>query len=279
MSHELSLTAAGLVLVAAVLAAFPALGVCGTADVIACWTEAQMSIDGQAVDWDGIPTTYLDDEGAVVGMCSDSGQVYVLFRIRDARSALHIRRSGLTVWLNADGKKKKEFGVRYFGGPQLSEIRELLGAGEDGQRPDMPPERIARMEEMSLGTGELCRVIYRAKEQPDTIPTDGSRGPAVGYAPGNGLFTYELAVPLQASDYAIFGMGAQPGQKICLGVEWGGRPGRAGGGIDGQGMGRGGPGGRIGGGRGGGRPGRGRMQPFEKHEIWFETELANRPEE
>ncbi len=232
------------------------------------WIDKPISVDGDADDWENIPTTYLEDEGVVLGMCNDSMNVYVLFRIRDARSAMSIRMSGLTIWLNSEGKEKKQFGVRYNGGPSLAEIRELMADDEEDMFENIPPRMKDRMENR-LSAGEKFTVIYKSEDKRDSIPTDGSRGPAVSYASSNGLYTYEFSIPLQVSDYGIYGMGASLDEDICIGPKWGGRPERRdSGGAD---MGR--KGGR-GGGRGGGPEGR-RMQPSEEHEFWMKTKLAS----
>lgn len=246
------------------------------------WVAMPITVDGDADDWENIPTTYLEDEGVVLGMCNDSTNVYVLFRIRDARSAMSIRRAGLTIWLNSEGKEKKKFGVRYNGGPSLSEIRELMTDEEEEMFSEIPPERMDRMGRRFSGIEDRFTVFYDGEDKSDSIPTDGSRGPAVSYASSNGLYTYEFSIPLQNSDYGIYGMGALFDEDICIGPEWGGRPddrgpgggmGRGGGPGGGMGGGSGGRGGR-GGGRGGGPPGGSRMGPSEEHEFWVTTKLA-----
>jgi len=84
-----------------------------------------------------------------------------------------------------------------------------------------------------------------------------------------------------------YGIGAKPGQAICLGFEWGGvrmgdhrRMMQERGGGHGGGWGGGMEGGRPGEGRGGMEGGRGDpgMRPPEKQEIWVKTSLASSPE-
>jgi hypothetical protein len=242
------------------------------------WTPEPIAVDGEVTDWDSIPTVYLEDEGVVVGICNDSINVYIMYRFRDAKSLRAIRMTGLSIWLDANGKKKKEFGIRYNGGPPFEEIQRLTGTDEENSFGNMSPERRERMMQRMSGDKEQFTVIYRGKEQRETIPTNGSRGPAVSFASSDGFIAYEFSIPLQTSDYGTFGLGAQPDKKIGVGSAWGGRPEREGrdGGMMGMGSG-GGDGGRGGG--PGGRGGGGRMQMPEKQEFWFKTELASRPAE
>lgn len=250
-------------------------------DLTSFWTPVPIIVDGEVTDWDSIPTVYLEDEGVAVGICNDSTNVYIMYRFRDAKSLRAIRMTGLKIWLDAKGKKKKDFGIRYNGGPTFSEIQELTGADEEDSFGNMSQERRERMMQRMSGEEVRFTVIYRGKEQREAIPTDGSMGPAVSFASSDGFVAYEFSIPLQTSDYGTFGIGAQPDKKIGIGSEWGGRREREGrdDGMMGMGRGGGGRGGDFGGGRKGSRGGGSRMQMPKKQEFWFKTELAQPPAE
>lgn len=250
-------------------------------DLTSFWTPVPIIVDGEVTDWDSISTVYLEDEGVVVGICNDSTNVYIMYRFRDAKSLRAIRMTGLKIWLDAKGKKKKDFGIRYNGGPTFSEILELTGADEEDSFGNMSQERRERMMQRMSGEEVRFTVIYRGKEQREAIPTDGSMGPAVSFASSDGFVAYEFSIPLQTSDYGTFGIGAQPDKKIGIGSEWGGRREREGrdDGMMGMGRGGGGRGGDFGGGRKGSRGGGSRMQMPKKQEFWFKTELAQPPAE
>lgn len=250
-------------------------------DLTSFWTPEPIIVDGEVTDWDSIPTVYLEDEGVAVGICNDSTNVYIMYRFRDAKSLRAIRMTGLKIWLDAKGKKKKDFGIRYNGGPTFSEILELTGADEEDSFGNMSQERRERMMQRMSGEEVRFTVIYRGKEQREAIPTDGSMGPAVSFASSDGFVAYEFSIPLQTSDYGTFGIGAQPDKKIGIGSEWGGRREREGrdDGMMGMGRGGGGRGGDFGGGRKGSRGGGSRMQMPKKQEFWFKTELAQPPAE
>ena len=118
------------------------------------------------------------------------------------------------------------------------------------------------------------------------------KGCSYPFASPQGTYTYEFSIPLKKVDVFDFGFGAEPGQIICLGLEWGGMgemdrekmkemgggpPGGMSGGPPG-GMGGGPPGGMGGGrdGEPGDRPG---MQKSEEQELWVKTQLASPAEE
>jgi hypothetical protein len=280
MSSKYQFTTAAVALALIVFAFLSVPSATQASELTSFWTPEPITVDGKVSDWDGIPTVYLDDEGVAVGICNDSANVYIMYRFRDAKSLRSIRMTGLTIWLDANGKEKKEFGIRYNGGPSFSEIQELSGIDERDSSSNMPPERRERMMQRMQGEEEQFSVIYRGKEQRETIPTDGSRGPAVSFGSSDGFVCYEFAIPIQTSDYGTFGIGAQPEKKIGFGSEWGGRPERGGPDDGVMRMDRGGGrGGDFGGERRGGRGGSERRQAPEKHEFWFKTELAPRPSE
>jgi len=247
----------------------------GGPKVTAEWST-EMYTDGFTRDWDGIAMTYFEDEQVSLGMANDSGRLYVLLRTGRQDVARLIRMTGLTLYFDSNGKQKKDFKLFYRGGPDLKPPRGQDadfggGRGMGGMRPEPPPEQFR------------CYQKDRIIEK--DIPTDGTEGPAVGLDTTQGLYAYEFSVPLGESGVRYYGMGAEPGARITVGLIWGDmsdmpRPGGMGGGRGG-GMGGGPPGGmgggmgRGGGGRGGKGGGRmGGMKMPEKQEIWIKTNLA-----
>ena len=150
-----------------------------------------------------------------------------------------------------------------------------------GFRETLTPEQQQRVAEMEETVSDQITIIDKKSSQEKTVRADGSGGPAVCFASPQGTYTYEFSIPLKKGDAFEYGIGAEPGQVICLGLEWGGMGkenrqrmmDRMGGGPPG-GMGGGPPGG-MGGGRGGGPRGGGRTQPPEEQELWVKTQLAS----
>lgn len=265
------------------------LGGCKTQEVSSHWSAQPVQVDGQMTDWAGIPTTYFEDSAVQLGLCNDSDRLYVIFRYNNQTWARLIRMGGLTLWLNNSGKKKKDFGIRYTGGPSLSEMQGQGMAGEGGFWESLTPEQKKRLQQRKAMTDQIT--VVGKKDQPEVaLPVDGFRGLAVASADLKGVYTYEFSIPLKKIDLASYGLDAQPGQPICLGLEWGlseedrqRMMKEMGGGPPGGG--RGGMGGGLPGGGGGGMGGRGgpgggsRPQMPGKQEIWVKTVLATSPAE
>lgn len=220
---------------------------CKTQEVPNHWSTLPIQVDGKMTEWTGIPTTYFKDQGAVLGLCNDSENLYIHFRFTNPTWAQAIRMTGLTLWIDANGKKDKDMGIRFHGGPSLTE---LMAARGGGRLDNLPQEQKQRLLEREAQTADKFIFFDNSYYVEASIPIDGSKGPAAGYDTSMGFYSYEFSVPLKESAVQFYGLGVQPGQTICLGAEWGDmRVGR------------------------GGRSGSGKELP-EKQEVWVKTQLA-----
>lgn len=261
---------------------------CNNQTVQSYWSAEPVQIDGQMTEWTGKPTSYLEKSGVQLGLRNDSENLYVLFRFSNQEWARLIRMGGVTLWLDNSGKEKKDFGLRYTGGPSLSEMAQPGTSGEGGFWDSLSPEQKERLMQRQEVQADQLKVIYKKSGQEISIPANDSGGPAASFASPQSVYTYEFRIPLRKSNLSDYAIGAQPRQTISLGLEWGGinmgdrqsmRQER-GGGMSGCGGGRGGRGGGrggwSGGPSGGGRRGPG-TQPSEKQELWVKTKLASPP--
>jgi len=250
---------------------------CKTQKMPAHWSAEPVQIDGQISDWADTSIGYFEDIGVQLGLCNDREKLYVIFRFSDPRWAQAISMGGVTLWLDNSGKKKKDFGIRYTGGPSLSGLQNL---GRGGFWDKLTPEQKERLMEKQTSMADQVTVVYKEPDQGIALPADGSSGPAVAFTDTQNIYTYEFSIPLQKGDVFGYALGAEPGQTIGIGLEWGGMSDRQRM-MQGMGGGRGGRGG--GGGMSGGRgsrPGGGfRPQAPEKEEIWVKTQLASSPKE
>jgi hypothetical protein len=256
---------------------------CKTQKLQTYWSAKPVKVDGEMTEWPSGSIAYFEDLGVQLGLRNDDQNLYVLFRFNNQAWARAIRMGGMTLWLDNSGKKKKDFGIRYRGGPSFSDLKMPGTSDRGGFQQAMTPEQQKRLLDMEQDTVGQITVIDKKGNQEMTIRPDGSGGPAVSFASPQGTYTYEFSIPLKRSDVFRYAIGAQPGQVICLGLEWGGinkedrqeMRDRMGGGMGGPppgGM-SGGPPGGMGGppdGRGGGRG----MQTPEEEELWVKTQLA-----
>ena len=245
-------------------------------------TEAAIQIDGKTNDWARLSGIFFQEQNASLAVANDQEFLFVLFRTSDMRTARIIKMSGLTLYLNIDGKKKKDFYLKFRGGPSLEQLR---GRGQDQE--GQTPARRPMMDESEQPFGKerapalTCYIKDRIVEK--EMPLDGSEGPMAAFDTSLGFYVYEFRVPLDSGEVRYFGLGADLSRPIAIGMEWGDMEGMRGQMGDRRGGGPGGgPGGGGGMGRGGDfggeRPqGMGGERPEmpKKQEVWVKAKLAS----
>lgn len=249
------------------------------------WATSPIQVDGHMDDWADIPVIYDSEAGYTFGLANDEERLYLLLRFRDPQWAMSIRTAGLSIWLNDNGNKNKDFVVFYRGGPTPDQIRQMMGrqGGESSSGRKFNKRSGSAME--SLEESFTCAVKGLIIEK--TIAGDGTEGPAVAFAMDQGFFNYEFSIPLAASKVRYYGLDMSPGDKAGIGAKWGSFARRRqegedhfGGDGDNFGMPGGGPGDmgrRRPGGRssGGKRPSK--RSRSEAVELWVRTTLAEQP--
>lgn len=253
-----------------------------------------VTLTGKRADFPAGTMAMLEDQKASFGLCNDSQFLYIMLALREPMYAGMIRRTGLTIWLDASGKKAKDFMIKYVGGPSREQMMTLRRQGTEMPERDLPPEMRERMQERmnepdsARGPEFVCFQKDRISEKP--IPVDGTEGPSAVFGVDQGFCVYEFRIPLRESEIRNYGMGVKQGQKFSVGLIWGemsqerrehrmqmsGGPGMGGGGMEPPGgMGGGQMGGRgegPGGGPGGGMMRGGRMP--EKQEVWVKSKVG-----
>jgi hypothetical protein len=264
---------------------------CRAGDISSIPRADSIVIDGRMSDWPSEGMTFLKEQEAVVGLCHDDAQLYVMLRFNKAEYERMIRMSGLTVYLDAQGKKKKDFKVKFIGGPSQEQMAKMPSMKSEKSGNAMPP---GMKDQMKTGENQLfCYLKDVIVEKP--IPLDGSEGPAAACGVDKGFFVYEFSVPLQETKVRSYGLDAKPGQPVSVGFVWGemdkdamrqsmpergegGQPPGGGGGMGGPGGGGGGMGGPGGGGMGGPPPGGGQQAKMPtKQEVWVKAQIPAAP--
>jgi hypothetical protein len=252
---------------------------CGDQELVSDWCETEVTIDGQDGEWQGV-MAYMGDLGVAIGLLNDEAYLYLCLATVDSRVVRQVVGSGLTVWFDPKGGKKRAFGIKFPLGMDPSWM------GKPGENMSMPepgasgsdPERIRLMLESSayemiiMGPGE---------NESRRMPVAGSQEIEVVMGYSGGKLIYEMQVPLirdlKHPDAVGLENGLEDGRCIGLGFETaeidrqamrermraGGPP--MGGGTGGRGI----PGGR--------RPGRERAgdEMSERLKLWTKVRLAS----
>ncbi|MFZ1808876.1 MAG: hypothetical protein WAU36_16715 [Cyclobacteriaceae bacterium] len=84
---------------------------CASSDKLKQSTQ-QIEVDGMSDDWPQLDY-FNKDLGIVYGVSYDNSHLYVIAKTYEENAKQRIVSSGLTVWIDANGKKKKNIGVKY----------------------------------------------------------------------------------------------------------------------------------------------------------------------
>ncbi|UCE05680.1 MAG: hypothetical protein JSW07_19130, partial [bacterium] len=178
------------------------------------WLDQEIVIDGKYEDWEGINQNILEDQNIVVGLANDENNLYLMFRGNDNRMERRIRMMGVTVWLNKEGKKKKDFGILYTGSTDLhvSYRPEINSSDPRNQQMEQRMQRMMETRRQHLPKPGMIMIIQgdeRTERNEFML-----EGPAAGSASQNGVFCYEFKMPIPISP--------ELGNEVKLGLELGG---------------------------------------------------------
>jgi hypothetical protein len=184
------------------------------------WLSSPLNIDGETDDWADV--TLFKQEKMGIDLCfkNNDDTLFLLFKYNDRKFMSSVTQTGLTIWFNTEGKKKKLFGIlfRQQSVPAQNYIAFLERQGQtlsDEKKTELLNQRTIKF---------YTTYVVDKKGKVIGPPSDGTE-----YSPAffrvkmeNRLPVYEFAVPLNKAGDALPGVGAASGESVTIGFEWGG---------------------------------------------------------
>jgi len=189
------------------------------------WTMTPPNIDGSNSDWEGGTLTLYKKVQVSYAFRNDADNLYVIFIFNEPRKILlrqsvmsTIRDSGITLWLNTDGTKKKKYGIKFAIKTVSAEnyiqiVEEMMGE----PMPEEKKQQIKAKESYQIFHNE---VIDKEGEVP--IIASGPTAPAFNTSGGREKVVYEFKIPLKKDETHPVGISCAPGESFTIGFEWGG---------------------------------------------------------
>ena len=95
------------------------------------WTAMPPQIDGRAIDWAQNILDLSKSENVSYAFKNDAGHLYLLFIFNESKTLSSIAATGMTFWIDTEGKEKKTHGLRFYqkilNGQQLIQQMEKQG--------------------------------------------------------------------------------------------------------------------------------------------------------
>ncbi|MEE8605421.1 MAG: hypothetical protein V3S65_08600 [Candidatus Aminicenantaceae bacterium] len=266
---------------AAIILIFASSGFSTDNIVQSIWTAQPPTIDGMDDDWGGDGMAFEKKVQVDYAVRNDAQSMYVLFVFKNPKYLSSINATGITLYYNTEGKKKKDHAYRFIkkkvtGEELLSYLKERGEVLTERQIQSIEPTNIYSVY-MTERTGKKDKKISVAASIPAVL------NPSFKTSKKGDAFIYEFRVPLLRSETSPRGMDVKPGHKIKIGFEWGGmteklmkqlaaQPGRGGDDVSTEGRAQS----MIDSRRGGatGAPASASRRMPKKHSFWIDINLA-----
>ena len=184
------------------------------------WTAQPATIDGLGDDWE--EDEMISEKKVQVGFAvrNDAQSMYVLFVFNDLKYMSNINATGITLYYNTEGKKKKNHAFHFIKKKVTGEelIAYLKKRGEVLSEKQM--QSIEPTNTYSVYMTE--RVGKKDKKISIMAPIPAVLNPGFKINRKGDALIYEFKIPLIKSEISPRGMDVKPGQNIKIGFEWGG---------------------------------------------------------
>lgn len=178
------------------------------------WLSSPVNIDGSLEDWGEIEL-YLDKKVQTeCALRNNNETLFILFVLKDRKYFSSIQSTGLTIWFNTEGTKKKNYGVNFLS--KMISAADYIADLEQQKGPLSEEEKKKILENPSY-VFHQAELIDKNKEAPSQQERSVEAGKSV-FRIGNqkGMMVYEFAIPL-----SLFPDSARS-NILKVGFEWGG---------------------------------------------------------
>jgi len=194
---------------------------CNSFKVESIFKTHEIVIDGNDEDWSDAKY-YIKKHDIVFGVMNDNDFLYLCFYPTTSELTRQVLSQGLTLWINNDAKRKKNYGIRFpLGMQNLMNQQMPEENGNQSRKSDRKSGKVdpKMMDRMVKSISKELEIISQGKDQKEVIKFADLNGVEIGIAFEKELFTYELKIPLADNPDFTVSIGADPTSKIALGFE------------------------------------------------------------
>lgn len=83
------------------------------------WKDGEIVIDGKLEDWQKVKQGYIEEIKTAFATVNDDKNMFVMIRFTDPKLADRILKRGISLWLDKEDGKNKDYGIRYAGSTEI----------------------------------------------------------------------------------------------------------------------------------------------------------------
>lgn len=180
------------------LASFILLNGCKSIELASKWRDIDITIDAIDNEWQDNKPYYDKKTDTSIGVYNDNSYVYMCLSTKDIEIQTAIVQQGFIVWLNGDGSKAKQLGIRF----PVVEEGDRSGAPPGG---GAPPGQGGPGGSVQASLAEL-KILTSKKDEGTTFTHDDAEkmGISASMRNLNNELIYELKVPLKKTDQSPY---------------------------------------------------------------------------
>ena len=187
------------------------------------WTESSVNIDGLDDDWVDNTLNFEKKVEVDYAFKNDANNLYVIFVFKDPKylsTVGGIKGTGMTLWLNTEGKKKKRYGINFKMKRVTADELIAIIEKQQGPLPEAEKKRIKSGSHYDLYRGEVI-------DKKGNILTASALGgelrePIFRSKEKQKMMVYEFRMPLRILEKLSADQVIEPGKVVKVGFEWGG---------------------------------------------------------
>lgn len=184
------------------------------------WTDFPLKIDGSASEWKDDLLNAEKKAKVDYAFRNDADFLYVLFRFNDLKYLSTIEATGMTLWIDVLGKKKKNLGVNFTKKRISSDEFIKLLEQRQGSVSDEKKEKLRESAFYIISHAEA--IDKKGKSLDPSKQSDAIKGSAYNVSAKQDIVVYEFRVPLRSLTETMLGNAIEPGESMKIGFEWGG---------------------------------------------------------
>jgi hypothetical protein len=177
---------------------------------------APIQIDGTATEWPADSLTLEKDVAVSYAFQNDANNLYALFQFNDPKYMSSVEATGLTLWINNDGKEKKTHGIHFYRKfVPTAELIKILESEGQALTDDKKKEFMSRPQWPIWA----CDVVNKKGE---AVPRPGGSGGTFRMTKASKSMVYELILSMALLNDPGASTKWDPSKLLKIGFEWGG---------------------------------------------------------